>query len=118
MNGIESFVVQLLIAFRTNFRAALQTGFYKLQAARDAYRTNVGNEGMNKDLILRFIEVQAILMAPIIPHFSEYLWTKLGKPGTVRKASYPVAGKIDHVILAQIEFLEETLHSLRQRKNA
>jgi leucyl-tRNA synthetase len=108
---------QPLIAFSTNFREALRTGFYELQGARDAYRTNVGSEGMNKDLIMRFIEVQAVLMAPIIPHFSEYVWTKLGKPGTVRKAPYPVAGKIDHNILEQMEFLEAMLHSFRLRKD-
>lgn len=34
---------------------------------------------MNKDLIFRFIEVQALLLSPITPHISEYIWKKLGK---------------------------------------
>ena len=34
---------------------------------------------MNKKLILWFIEVQALIITPIIPHFSEYCWKLLGK---------------------------------------
>ena len=33
--------------------------------------------GLNYDLLLRFIEVQALVMAPITPHVSEYIWTDL-----------------------------------------
>jgi leucyl-tRNA synthetase len=101
---------------RTNFREALRTGFYELQGARDAYRINVGNEGMNRDLILRFIEVEALLMAPIIPHFSEYLWSRLGKAGTVRKAAFPTVAKVDQTILEQMSYLETMLHSFRLRR--
>jgi leucyl-tRNA synthetase len=58
----------------------LLSGFFDLQAARDNYRVNVGSiENMNKDLILRFIEVQAMVMVPITPHFSEYMWKLLCK---------------------------------------
>lgn len=34
---------------------------------------------MRKDLVMRFIEVQAILLAPICPHWSEYVWKLIGK---------------------------------------
>ncbi len=106
----------LLTISRTNFREALRTGFYELQAARDAYRQNVGStEGMNRDLILRFIEVQALIMAPIIPHFSEYIWKLIGKSKSVRVTSWPVHGEIDHGVLAQIQYLETTLHVFRTR---
>jgi len=102
----------------TNFREALRTGFYELQAARDSYRINVGNEGLNRELILYFIEVQAIIMSPIIPHFSEYVWKLLQKVGSVRKSKWPVSGKIDDTILAQIDYLESTFHAFRLRRDA
>jgi len=102
---------------RTNFREALRTGFYELQAARDAYRLNVGSfEAMNKDLIMRFIEIEAVIMAPIIPHFSEYIWGLLGKQGSVRKASWPVPEKVDTTVLSQFRYLDSMIHAFRLRK--
>jgi leucyl-tRNA synthetase len=51
-------------------------GFYELQNARDAYReaTALTGEGMHKDLVLMFIEVQALVLQPITTHWSEYIW--------------------------------------------
>lgn len=36
---------------------------------------------MHKTLVLRFIEVQTILLAPICPHFTEHLWVLMGNGG-------------------------------------
>ena len=48
------------------------------QAARDKYR-EVEMNGMHRDLVLRFIEVQTLILSPICPHLCEYLWQLLGK---------------------------------------
>jgi len=101
---------------KTNYREALRTGFFDLQSHRDFYRSSVGSEGMNKELILRFIEVQAILLAPITPHISEHIWKLLGKTGSVRKASWPKAGTIDEIVIQQNNFLQQLVHNLRLRK--
>jgi leucyl-tRNA synthetase len=61
------------------YREALKSGFYDLQSARDNYRVNVQDNKMHQDLILRFIEVQALLMYPITPHMSEHIWKLLKK---------------------------------------
>lgn len=61
------------------FKEALRTGFFELQAVRDKYRELSILEGMNAELILHFIEVQALLLAPICPHVAEYVWSLLGK---------------------------------------
>jgi len=34
---------------------------------------------LNYDLLLRFIEVQALLLAPITPHVSEHIWSEMLK---------------------------------------
>ncbi|CAG5126753.1 unnamed protein product, partial [Candidula unifasciata] len=60
------------------FRAALRTGFFEFQAKRDRYR-EVETNGMHRDLVFRFIETQALLLAPICPHLTEYIWELLGK---------------------------------------
>ncbi len=39
------------------FREALKAGWYDLHKARDTYRSFVQEEGMHKDLALRFGEV-------------------------------------------------------------
>lgn len=61
----------------------MRTGFFELQAARDRYRELCGNpelggECMHKDLILHFIKVQTILLAPICPHVAEHVYQILG----------------------------------------
>jgi len=101
----------------TNYRDALQSGFHYLQTARDNYRYLVGKKGMKKDLVLRFIEVQAIIMAPIIPHFSECIWKLLGKSGSVRKSAWPTAGTVDEGLLAQKDYLFTVAHTFRLRKD-
>ncbi|KAM5583847.1 leucine--tRNA ligase, cytoplasmic-like [Rosa sericea] len=70
------------------FREALKTGVYDLQAARDEYRFSCGTlEGMNRDLVWHFMDVQTRLITPICPHYAEHVWRKiLNKEGFVVKA--------------------------------
>jgi leucyl-tRNA synthetase len=52
-----------------------------LVGARDAYReacTSAGI-GMHRDVVLRYIELQALMMSPIAPHWSEYIWLEILK---------------------------------------
>ena len=37
-----------------------------------------GPVGMHKDLILKFIENETLIMSPIIPHYAEHVWGLLG----------------------------------------
>lgn len=66
---------------------------------------------------MRFIEVQAILMAPITPHWSQYIWKLLGKQGFIQKACWPEQKPIDEMILKKDAYLQEALHSFRLRKD-
>lgn len=60
------------------FKEALKVGFFELQAARDKYR-ELSLEGMSRKLVLQFIETQALILSPICPHVSEFVWSLLGK---------------------------------------
>lgn len=60
------------------FKEALRTAFFEMQAIRDKYR-ELCLDGMHIDLILKFIEVQAIILSPICPHVAEHVWKLLGK---------------------------------------
>lgn len=101
------------------FHEALRTGFYELQTARDVYRASV--KAMNKRLIQRFIRVQLILLAPVIPHYTEYIWRTLwtkyveGEPTSINQAAWPEGGPVDEELLRKNNYLENILHEWRLR---
>ncbi|KAM8974469.1 leucine--tRNA ligase, cytoplasmic [Pelodytes ibericus] len=96
------------------FKEALKTGFFEFQAAKDKYR-ELAIEGMHRDLVFQFIEIQTLLLAPICPHLCEHVWSLLGKADSLMKASWPVAGLVDEVLIRSSQYLTETAHDLRLR---
>ncbi|XP_059773375.1 leucine--tRNA ligase, cytoplasmic [Balaenoptera ricei] len=96
------------------FKEALKTGFFEFQAAKDKYR-ELAIEGMHRDLVFRFIEVQTLLLAPFCPHLCEHIWTLLGKPDSVMNASWPLAGPVDETLIRSSQYLMEVAHDLRLR---
>lgn len=73
------------------YREALKNSYYDLQASRNEYRkATIGQgvsstnsiekfEGMHRDLFLRYVEMEALLLAPITPHWSENVWMQILK---------------------------------------
>ncbi|XP_048523104.1 leucine--tRNA ligase, cytoplasmic [Dendroctonus ponderosae] len=98
---------------RMLFKEALRTGFFELQAARDKYRELSLLDNMQVDLVLRFIEVQALTLSPICPHVAEKVWELLGKKGSIVKAAWPEVGPINEVDIKASEYLMEAAHSFR-----
>uniref|UniRef100_A0AAA9S0C9 Leucine--tRNA ligase, cytoplasmic n=1 Tax=Bos taurus TaxID=9913 RepID=A0AAA9S0C9_BOVIN len=96
------------------FKEALKTGFFEFQAAKDKYR-ELAIEGMHRDLVFRFIEVQTLLLAPFCPHLCEHIWTLLGKPDSIMTASWPLAGPVDESLIRSSQYLMEVAHDLRLR---
>ncbi|XP_042013598.1 leucine--tRNA ligase, cytoplasmic-like [Salvia splendens] len=97
------------------FREALKTGFYDLQAARDEYRLSCGAGGMNRDLLWRFMDVQTRLIAPICPHYAEYVWKELlKKDGYVVKAGWPKADAPDLTLKKANKYLQDSIVSMRK----
>lgn len=96
------------------YKEALRTGFFEYQAARDKNR-ELSVDGLHKDLIFYFIETQVLILSPICPHVCEHVWSLLGKSGSILKASWPVVGVIDNVILKVSEYLMDSVHEFRIR---
>ncbi|KAM7242625.1 hypothetical protein CapIbe_007096 [Capra ibex] len=96
------------------FKEALKTGFFEFQAAKDKYR-ELAIEGMHRDLVFRFIEVQTLLLAPFCPHLCEHIWTLLGKLDSIMTASWPLAGPVDESLIRSSQYLMEVAHDLRLR---
>ncbi|XP_003224146.1 leucine--tRNA ligase, cytoplasmic isoform X1 [Anolis carolinensis] len=96
------------------FKEALKTGFFEFQAAKDKYR-ELAIEGMHRDLVLQFIESQTLLLAPVCPHMCEHVWALLGKTDSIMKASWPVPGPVDEILIRSSQYLTEAAHDLRLR---
>lgn len=78
-NEMDSLIQQTVSHYdATNYKSALKTGFFDYQNARNWYREVTGGD-MHWHLILHFIETQALLLAPITPHWSEYIWREVLK---------------------------------------
>ena len=97
------------------FREALRTGFFEMQRSRDKYRELTANEqGMHAELVRQFIEWQALALAPICPHISEYIWSDLlGLKGSLLKAKWPQLGSVDDLVIKSSEFLMEAASNFR-----
>ena len=59
------------------YREVVKSSFFEFQAARDRYR-EMSTEGMHRNLVFKFIEVQLLLLAPICPHICEHIWKLIG----------------------------------------
>ncbi|KAJ0976469.1 hypothetical protein J5N97_018434 [Dioscorea zingiberensis] len=97
------------------FREALKTGFYDLQAAKKEYRFSCGSEGMNRDLLWRFMDVQTRLITPICPHYAEHVWKNLlKKDGFVVNAGWPVSDSPDLSLKSANKYLHDSILLMRK----
>ena len=112
------------------YREVLKHGFYELQNARDRYRDMTvlhgkpgsASFGMQHSLLMRYLEIQARILAPIAPHLSDYIWKELlDRPGTILfntslstlKPSTAVGeGKMEDVLAANA-FVIQAAHDFR-----
>jgi leucyl-tRNA synthetase len=84
-----------------------------MQGARDKYRELCGEVGMSRTVVLRYLEVQAIMLSPICPHVCEHVWTLLGKDGSILNTAWPVPGVVDMMVIQQSEYLMEATRDFR-----
>ncbi|KAG1085911.1 hypothetical protein G6F42_021201 [Rhizopus arrhizus] len=99
----------------TYYREVLKNGAYEFQAAKDAYQLACTETGMHKDLVMRYIELQALFLAPITPHWSEHVWgTVLKKQGLVVDARFPkVTAPVDESLDAATRYIRKTIKAIR-----
>ncbi|XP_050477440.1 leucine--tRNA ligase, cytoplasmic isoform X1 [Bombus huntii] len=95
------------------YKEALRTGFFELQAARDKYLQLSSLDGISWTLIMKFIELQIILLSPICPHVAEHVWSLIGKEGSILNAKWPQVGEIDEVLIKSSQYLMDAAHSFR-----
>ena len=71
------------------FKAALKSSLYDFTSARDFYReaTTAAGNGMHEALVMQYIELQALALTPIAPHWSEQIWLEVLKKVRTRTFS-------------------------------
>ena len=96
------------------YRVALRSGFFDLQAAWDWYVTRVGTP--NRSVWVRFAEAQTKLLAPFAPHVCEEIWQRLGHSDFVVSSPYPEArqAELDVAAEAAEATLRATLADVRE----
>lgn len=95
---------------------ACKNGFHELLNARDRYLNacTTLNVPIHKELFLRFVEVVAIIMSPIIPHFCEHVWREvLGKSGSVTRQPWPKMAEVDISLLAAKDYVDRLIREGR-----
>ncbi|KAK0084718.1 hypothetical protein PV325_006527 [Microctonus aethiopoides] len=94
------------------YKEALKTGFFELQTARDKYFQLSALDKPNWNLVMKYIEIQTILLAPICPHVAEHIRGIIGLT-SVLKARWPVIGPIDEVLIKSSQYIMDSAHSFR-----
>ncbi|KIX04230.1 leucine-tRNA ligase [Rhinocladiella mackenziei CBS 650.93] len=95
----------------TNFKLALKSALYDFQSARDFYREACLSSGtpMSRPLILRYVELQSLLIATIAPHWAEYIWLEvLHKDSSIQLARWPEVPVPDPSLTAVREYVKTT----------
>jgi leucyl-tRNA synthetase len=97
------------------FREAVKHGVYDLQLARDSYRYACGPEGMNRRLLLKYIDWSSRLMTPICPHTCEHIWREmLKREGSILNSGWPDAPPTDVLLQEMGKHVEIQISSLRK----
>ncbi|KAI8083040.1 leucyl-tRNA synthetase [Halteromyces radiatus] len=99
----------------THYRDAMKYGVFEFQTARDNYQQACSTIGMHKDLVLRYITDQTLLIAPVCPHWAEYVWRDvLKKDGMVVDAAFPKpSAPVDEVLSLATTYIRRTIKSIR-----
>jgi leucyl-tRNA synthetase len=99
---------------RTDFRTALQKGYFDLQRHLKWYTRRASE--YNRDLMKQFIEVQTKMLTPFVPHICEEIWEKLGKKGFISLAEWPQFNEatIDEKIESAEEFVRGVVADIQE----
>jgi len=88
MNSITGGIIKATESYdQMKYRQALKYAFFQLQSMKEDYLIAKGGKA-NPFVLMRYLEVQMILMNPIIPHFAQYCWDHYLYPVFARSTNY------------------------------
>ncbi|ORC86083.1 putative leucyl-tRNA synthetase [Trypanosoma theileri] len=97
------------------FRNVLNLAYHELSNEFSQYKLNCDDLQVHRDLAERYVEVQTLLLAPLAPHFAEYMWsTVLGHTSSVMNANFPVAtAPVDYTTLVASRVMTDVVRDIR-----
>lgn len=101
----------------TYYKAALKTGLFDYQYARDFYReiSLSTGAGLHKDLVFKYIETQVLLLSPIAPHFCDYVYRELLGKGSIHHAKWPVPeAAVSNELSAALSYTRNLQRTIRE----
>ena len=105
----------------TMYKAALKSGYFDFTAARDFYReaTKSSGVGMHECLVKRYVELQALMITPIAPHWADYIWQEvLDKKDTVQNALWLDVPQPNPSLSAAREYVRATSSNITSAEGA
>ncbi|KAK1820914.1 cytosolic leucyl tRNA synthetase [Friedmanniomyces endolithicus] len=105
----------------TNYKAALKSGLYDFISARDFYReaTKAAGVGIHQDCARRYIELQALIVTVVAPHWAEHIWREvLGKKDSVQNARWPEVAASKPELDAAREYVRSTSSNITSAEGA
>lgn len=105
----------------TSYKLALKAAYFDFTSARDFYREACAGAEikMHKDLIFRYFELQALVLAVIAPHWSDYVWREiLNKPHSIQSARFPDILPVDAGLTAAREYVRQTASNVNSAESA
>lgn len=99
------------------FRSASQYALFGLINEIKSYIDRVdGIANCNKEILGEAVETVIKLIAPLVPHASEELWSKVGKKSlvSIKKWPEPTTEKINKKIMQLEETYKKTLEDVKQ----
>ncbi|KAK3670327.1 cytosolic leucyl tRNA synthetase [Recurvomyces mirabilis] len=105
----------------TNYKGAIKYGLYDFISARDFYReaTKAAGVGMHHACVKRYIELQALMVTVVAPHWAEHVWVEvLGKKDTVQNARFPKVEATKPELDAAREYVRTTSSNITSAEGA
>lgn len=104
----------------TNYKLALKASYYDFTNARDFYREACSAAGikMHRDLVFKYMELQALILAVITPHWSEYIWLEvLKKPASIQHALWPEVPVAKPALTSAREYVRTTASNINSAES-
>ena len=105
----------------TNYKLALKAGHYDFLNARDTYREacTAGGIALHKDLVTKYVRLQALLLTPIAPHWADYIWQDvLGEKQSIQLALFPEVPAAIPALNAAREYVKMTSSNINSAEAA
>lgn len=105
----------------TSYKLALKAAHYDFLNARDSYREacNAAGIPLHKDLVWKYIRLQALLLTPIAPHWAEFVWQEILKePKSIQFARFPEVPDAIPALSAAREYVKVTSSNVNSAEAA